>query len=60
MSAELHLDSDGIQMGWVFSAFLLGYALMEVPGGWMGDRWGSTPDGAKGHGIRKLQGAAHA
>jgi MFS family permease len=29
------------QMGWVFSAFLIGYALFEVPGGWMGDRWGS-------------------
>src|SRR5215471_6843007 len=29
------------QMGFVFSAFLLGYALFEVPGGWMGDRWGS-------------------
>src|SRR5262245_30976536 len=29
------------EMGWVFSAFLLGYALFEVPGGWMGDIWGS-------------------
>src|SRR5262249_38752465 len=29
------------EMGVVFSAFLLGYALFEVPGGWMGDRWGS-------------------
>ncbi len=29
------------QMGLVFSAFLLGYMLFEVPGGWMGDRWGS-------------------
>jgi ACS family glucarate transporter-like MFS transporter len=29
------------QMGVVFSAFLLGYALLEVPGGWMSDRWGS-------------------
>src|SRR5262249_37768291 len=29
------------QMGYVFAAFSLGYALMEVPGGWMGDRWGS-------------------
>jgi MFS family permease len=25
----------------VFSAFLLGYMLCEVPGGWMGDRWGA-------------------
>ncbi|MFN4261113.1 MAG: MFS transporter, partial [Gemmataceae bacterium] len=30
-----------VQMGFVFSAFLIGYALFEVPGGWMGDRWGS-------------------
>ncbi len=29
------------QMGWVFSAFLFGYMLFEVPGGWMGDRWGT-------------------
>jgi MFS family permease len=29
------------QMGLVFSAFLLGYALFEIPGGWLGDRWGS-------------------
>jgi MFS transporter, ACS family, glucarate transporter len=27
-------------MGWVFSAFLLGYALFQIPGGWLGDRWG--------------------
>src|SRR5262249_29698480 len=29
------------QMGFVFSAFLVGYLLFEVPGGWMSDRWGS-------------------
>src|SRR5919197_4384622 len=29
------------QMGLVFSAFTLGYLLFEVPGGWMGDHWGS-------------------
>jgi MFS family permease len=29
------------QMGLIFSAFLLGYTLFEVPGGWLGDRWGS-------------------
>jgi MFS family permease len=28
------------QFGLVFSAFLLGYCLFEVPGGWMGDVWG--------------------
>src|SRR6202035_2199818 len=30
-----------VQMGLIFSAFILGYALFEVPGGWMGDLWGS-------------------
>lgn len=28
------------QMGWVLSAFLLGYALFQIPGGWAGDRFG--------------------
>ncbi len=27
-------------MGWVFSAFLMGYALFQIPGGWAGDRYG--------------------
>lgn len=29
-----------VQMGYVFSAFALAYALFEIPGGWMGDAWG--------------------
>jgi ACS family glucarate transporter-like MFS transporter len=29
-----------LQMGQIFSAFVFGYALFQVPGGWMGDRWG--------------------
>ena len=29
-----------VQMGQIFSAFVLGYALCQIPGGWMGDRWG--------------------
>src|SRR5262245_46879311 len=29
------------EMGWIFSAFTVGYMLFEVPGGWMGDRWGA-------------------
>jgi len=29
-----------LQMGQVFSAFVLGYALCQLPGGWLGDRWG--------------------
>ncbi len=28
------------QMGQVFSAFVVGYALCQIPGGWLGDRWG--------------------
>jgi MFS family permease len=39
MTNELRLTD--VQMGWVFSAFLFGYALFEIPGGWMGDRWGA-------------------
>jgi ACS family glucarate transporter-like MFS transporter len=40
---EIHADLglDDAQMGWVFAAFLIGYALFEVPAGWMGDAWGS-------------------
>ncbi len=30
-----------IEMGYVFSAFVLGYALFQIPGGWLGDRCGS-------------------
>ena len=30
-----------LQMGQVFSAFVLGYALFQIPGGWLGDRWGA-------------------
>jgi len=28
------------EMGFVFSAFVIGYALFQIPGGWLGDRWG--------------------
>jgi MFS transporter, ACS family, glucarate transporter len=38
MSAELHLDH--IQMGEVFSSFLVGYALFQIAGGAIGDRFG--------------------
>jgi ACS family glucarate transporter-like MFS transporter len=31
------------QMGWVFSAFVAGYALFQIPGGWLADRWGARP-----------------
>ena len=26
-------------MGWILSAFVLGYALFQVPGGWLGVAW---------------------
>ncbi len=34
------LGLSDLQMGQIFSAFVFGYALFQVPGGWMGDRWG--------------------
>src|SRR5688572_12552398 len=39
VTKEFGLDSK--QMGWVFAAFGAGYALFEVPGGWLGDRIGA-------------------
>src|SRR5262252_5977305 len=35
---ELHLTA--VQMGWVFSAFTLAYAIFEIPSGWLADRIG--------------------
>ena len=35
---DLHLTQD--QMGWVFGAFTLAYALFEIPAGYLGDRFG--------------------
>src|SRR5687768_13187752 len=29
-----------VQMGYAFSAFAWAYALFEIPGGWLGDRFG--------------------
>src|SRR5207248_10767744 len=28
-----------VQMGWIFSAFVLGYAIMKIPDGWLGDQF---------------------
>ncbi len=39
MSEELGLTR--VQMGEVFSIFVLGYTLFEIPGGWLADRFGS-------------------
>jgi MFS transporter, ACS family, glucarate transporter len=36
---DLHISDQ--QMGYVFSAFWLAYAVFELPGGWMGDRFGA-------------------
>ena len=30
-----------VQMGWVFAAFALAYAVFEIPTAWWADRWGS-------------------
>ena len=34
------LELSPVQVGWVFSAFAIAYALFEIPGGWLGDRMG--------------------
>ncbi|MEQ1825666.1 MAG: MFS transporter [Pirellula sp.] len=38
---ERDLSLTNQQMGWVFAAFSLGYALFQTPGGWFADRFGS-------------------
>ena len=38
VAADLRLDDQ--QMGWVFAAFSLGYALFQTPSGWLADRFG--------------------
>ena len=35
---EFHLSD--IELGWIFSAFVLGYAFFQAPGGWIADRIG--------------------
>jgi ACS family glucarate transporter-like MFS transporter len=37
---EKELEISKEQMGYVFGAFGIAYALFEIPGGWMGDRYG--------------------
>lgn len=39
MKDELHISD--VEMGYVFSAFTLAYALFEVPSGWLADRFGA-------------------
>ena len=38
MSEDYHLTQ--VQLGSIFSAFLIGYALFQTPGGWLADRLG--------------------
>lgn len=38
IQADLHFSKE--QMGYIFSAFTLAYALFEIPGGWLGDKMG--------------------
>jgi len=38
IQAELGIDN--LRLGWVFSAFLMGYAAFQVIGGWMACRFG--------------------
>ena len=42
IKADLGLSD--VQMGTVFSAFTLAYALFEVPSGWLADRFGARAD----------------
>ena len=39
-AVQQDMQFNTVTMGWVFSAFLLGYALMQVPSGWAADRFG--------------------
>jgi ACS family glucarate transporter-like MFS transporter len=39
-SMKVDLGLNDAQMGYVFSAFTFAYALMEVPSGWLADRFG--------------------
>src|SRR5262245_25049637 len=35
-------DGRGMKrMSWILNFFTIGYLLFEIPGGWLGDRWGS-------------------
>lgn len=38
LGREYGLDNQ--RLGWVFSAFLIGYAIFQVPAGWLATRWG--------------------
>ena len=39
-SIEKEFGFSLVTIGWIFSAFQIGYALCQIPGGWLGDRFG--------------------
>jgi len=39
IQTDLRMDDD--QMGWVMGIFFFAYAIFEIPGGWLGDRYGT-------------------
>src|SRR5512138_176538 len=39
-SIQQEFKLDNIRLGWIFSAFVLGYALFQAPGGRLADRFG--------------------
>jgi MFS transporter, ACS family, glucarate transporter len=39
LAQDYHLSR--IQLGWIFSAFLAGYAIFQTPGGWLADKFGA-------------------
>ena len=39
MRADLNLSIE--QWGWILGIFSWAYTLCEIPGGWMGDKWGA-------------------
>ena len=51
---EYHLSN--IQLGYIFSAFVLGYALFQAPGGRISDRYGPR---LGYHGRHSLVGGVH-
>lgn len=39
-SIRTEFGIDAVRMGVIFSAFVVGYMLFQIPGGWVGDRFG--------------------
>ena len=39
IAREFHIDN--VQLGWIFSSFLVGYALFQAPGGALADKFGA-------------------